>query len=93
MEKDIAEQIFGTKEYTQPIYYSDDKLCFKMLSQTKNNKICPMLIDINILSENVIRILNQNNCNINTNLINIKQNDNKFCQLLKLYLKIEHKHL
>eukprot|EP01084_Bolivina_argentea_P099989 179640_1 len=41
MEKDIAEQIFGTKEYTQPIYYSDDKLCFKILSQTKKNKICP----------------------------------------------------
>ena len=87
MEQDIVEQMFGAKgkEYTKPIYFSDDGQCIDILSQTKNKEIYCNIINIKMLSEAILRVFSHNHCkHPKTNLFNITENQSKFCQLLKI---------
>ena len=84
MEQDIFQQIFGKKQ-NEFIYFSNDKLCVDILSNINQNDNNLCIINIDILSKSIITILNDNKCNNpNTNIFNLNNNNDKFCQLLAL---------
>eukprot|EP01083_Nonionella_stella_P165464 550499_1 len=69
------------------LYYSDDKECLEILSYTNNPKVCSLLMDMDRLSRDAIRILNKISASKSSNLCSI--NDSVFCELLAKLFKRE----